>query len=231
MEVIMNDGIYVITGASDGLGKQLALSLIEDGKKVICLSRSQPDYEGVEWIQTDLTDEESINQASTKLNSKTDEISALVNNAGIMNLNGLGKLNYSDIRKSMDANVSGHILLTSKINNKLKHGGSVIVNVSSTVGLKGYANQEIYGATKWAVRGFSESLREDFKESLVRVVSFCPGGMNDNFHQKVTGEELLDPENWMDPKDVANLLKTILYLPKSMEVSEIVINRKKKVKP
>ena len=43
------------------------------------------------------------------------------------------------------------------------------------------------------------------------------------------GIPMLDPENWMDPKDVANLLKTILYLPKNMEVSEIVINRKKPV--
>lgn len=228
MELIMNNGIYVITGASDGLGKQLALSLIEDGKKVICLSRSQPDYEGVEWIQTDLTDEESINQASAKLNSGNRRVVALINNAGVMSAKKFNQPDFKDINRMMTSNISGHIYLTSKLGEKLIEDESDIVNVSSTVGTKGVKDQQPYTASKWAVRGFSESLREQFKDINLRVISFCTGGMNNDMGKKA-GLEMLDPENWMNPEDVANLLKTILYLPKNMEVSEIVINRKKPV--
>ena len=224
----MNNEVYIITGASDGLGKQLALSLIKDGKSVVCLSRSKPDYDGVEWIQTDLTDEESINNATTKLNSDKRRIAALVNNAGVMSANKFDQPDFKDTQNMMTINVSGHIYLTSKLGKKLLKDGSDIINTSSTVGTKGVKDQQGYTASKWAVRGFSESLREQFKDTNLRVISFCTGGMNNSMGQKV-GMPMLDPQNWMDPKDVAEFLKAILYLPKSMEVSEVVINRKKKI--
>ena len=228
MEVAMNDAIYVITGASDGLGEQLALSLIADGKTVVCLSRSKPSFNNVEWIETDLSSEESIDRASAKLNSDARRIAALVNNAGIMSVKKFNQPDFKDIVSMMNVNASGHIYLTSKLGNKLNSDCSDIVNVSSTVGLKGVRDQQAYTASKWAVRGFSASLKEQFQDTAVRVISFCTGGMRNDMGIKV-GIPMLDPENWMDPKDVANLLKTILYLPKNMEVSEIVINRKKPV--
>jgi 3-oxoacyl-[acyl-carrier protein] reductase len=222
----MSSGIYIITGASDGLGKQLALSLIKDGKTVICLSRSKPDYDGAEWIQTDLTDRSSLDSASLKLNSDSRQITALINNAGVMSAKKFDEPDLDDISNMMDVNVSGHIYLTSKIGNKLQSDEADVVNVSSTVGTKGVKDQQAYTASKWAVRGFSESLREQFKDTKLKVISFCTGGMNNSMGEKV-GIPMLDPENWMNPRDVAEFLKQILYLPKSMEVSEVIINRKK----
>lgn len=224
----MNNEIYIITGASDGLGKQLALSLIKDGKAVVCLSRSKPDYDGVEWIQTDLTDRKSLDDASAKLNYDKRKISALINNAGVMSAKKFDQPDLEDITNMMDVNISGHIYLTSKLGVKLNSDESDIVNISSTVGTKGVKDQQAYTASKWAVRGFSESLREQFKDTKLRVISFCPGGMNNSMGEKV-GIPMLDPQNWMNPKDVAEFLKAILYLPKSMEVSDVVINRKKKI--
>jgi NADP-dependent 3-hydroxy acid dehydrogenase YdfG len=58
------------------------------------------------------------------------------------------------------------------------------------------------------------------------VISFCVGGFNSDIAKKVTGQEIADPENWMNPEDIAKYMKQILDLPKSMEVSEVVINRK-----
>ncbi|HMS31864.1 MAG TPA: SDR family oxidoreductase [Candidatus Saccharibacteria bacterium] len=224
----MNNEIYIITGASDGLGKQLALSLIKDGKAVVCLSRSKPDYDGVEWIQTDLTDRKSLDDASAKLNYDKRKISALINNAGVMSAKKFDQPDLEDITNMMDVNISGHIYLTSKLGVKLNSDESDIVNISSTVGTKGVKDQQAYTASKWAVRGFSESLREQFKDTKLRVISFCTGGMNNSMGEKV-GIPMLDPQNWMNPKDVAEFLKAILYLPKSMEVSDVVINRKKKI--
>jgi NADP-dependent 3-hydroxy acid dehydrogenase YdfG len=99
------------------------------------------------------------------------------------------------------------------------------VNVSSTVGLKAYPEQAAYGASKWAMRGFSQNLQVELK-STNRVISFCVGGFKSDIAKKVTGKDLPDPENWMNPEDISIFMKQILDLPKSMEVSEIVINRK-----
>ena len=145
-----------------------------------------------------------------------------------MSVKKFNQPDFKDIVSMMNVNASGHIYLTSKLGNKLNSDCSDIVNVSSTVGLKGVRDQQAYTASKWAVRGCSASLKEQFQDTAVRVISFCTGGMRNDMGIKV-GIPMLDPENWMDPKDVANLLKTILYLPKNMEVSEIVINRKKPV--
>ncbi len=93
--------------------------------------------------------------------------------------------------------------------------------------MKAYVDQAVYGASKWAVRGFTKNLQEEFKGKPNRVISFCPGGFKTKLFEKATGID--NTENggeWMKPEDLALLLKQILDLPKNMEVSEIVINRK-----
>jgi NADP-dependent 3-hydroxy acid dehydrogenase YdfG len=95
------------------------------------------------------------------------------------------------------------------------------------VGFKGYTDQAAYGVSKWAMRGFSVNLQIELKDTACRVISFCPGGFVSRFFAKATGvENNLDPKEWMRAKDLALLMRSILYLPKNMEVSEIVINRK-----
>jgi short-subunit dehydrogenase len=223
----MSDKLYVITGASDGLGKQLALSLIKDGHCVICLSRSKPDYEGVEWIQTDLTDRKSLDDASAKLNSDKRKIAALINNAGVIRLEDFAKLSKQKLEHIIKLNVQAPIELASNMLDKLSLDGGDVVNVDSTAGHKGSGNSVSYTASKWAVRGFSESLRSLFSTRTNRVINFSPGGMDTELFSKDSGEDPDGIENWMNPKDVAEFLKQILYLPKNMEVSEVIINRKK----
>lgn len=99
------------------------------------------------------------------------------------------------------------------------------MNVSSTVGTKGCEGQAAYGASKWAMRGFSENLRVEFKGKKSRVISFCVGGMRTEMACKI-GKPMTDPENWMEPYAIAIFIKQILDLPKNAEVSEVLINRK-----
>ncbi len=98
--------------------------------------------------------------------------------------------------------------------------------MASTVGLKAYIEQAVYGASKWAMRGFSANLQLELKDTPCRVISFCVGGFNSNIAKKVTGQDIKDPENWMNPVDIAKYMKQTLDLPKNMEVSEVIINRK-----
>jgi 3-oxoacyl-[acyl-carrier protein] reductase len=110
---------------------------------------------------------------------------------------------------------------------RIKKDGADIVNVASTLGLKGYVDQAAYVSSKWAMRGFSANLQTELKDASCRVISFCPGGFKSKLFLTATGVDNTENSNeWMSPKDLARLMKTILDLPKNMEVSEIIVNRK-----
>ena len=81
-------------------------------------------------------------------------------------------------------------------------------------------------SSKWAVRGFSANLQVELKDTRCRVVSFCPGGFASKTFEKATGHKNPDFIFSMKAKDLAIFIKQILDLPKNMEVSEVVINRK-----
>jgi short-subunit dehydrogenase len=217
--------MIVITGASQGLGKELSKLYIGEGKKVIGLARSNCEA-GVEHIKTDLLNEQSINNAAKQILAADDPIEAIINCAGVYSEEALGQLTAAELERVFQTNVFAPMLLVAKLIGRIKTDGSDIVNVSSTVGTKAYSDQAAYGSSKWALRGFSYNLQLELKTFPCRVVSFCPGGFQSNLVKNFNGSEIADPENWMAADDVAKYLKQILELPKNMEVSEVTINRK-----
>lgn len=218
--------MVIITGASDGLGSELARVLVGQGQRVISLSR-QSAQNATSTITTDLTETASIEETAEQILADDEPITALVNCAGVLSFESLEGLSAQEVQRVFAVNVTGPMLLVSRLAERLRRDQSDIINVASTVGTKAYKDQAAYGSSKWAMRGFSQNLQVEFADSAVRVISFCVGGFRSNIAKKVTGQSLPDPENWMDPADVAVFMSNILALPKNMEVSEIIINRKK----
>lgn len=221
--------MIVITGASDGLGREVSKIFLKKGKRVIGLSRRECE-KGVEHINVDLSDETSINGAVDKINADQVSIEALINCAGVLSVEKIESLTISEIDKVLDVNIRAPLILTSGLMAKIKKDGADIVNVASTIGLKGYEDQAAYGASKWAIRGFSTNLQVELKNYPCRVISFCPGGFKSKLFEKATGVDDTDEGVWMDAGEVARLMVQTLELPKNMEVSEIVINRKQVTK-
>lgn len=217
--------MIVITGASDGLGLQLAKLYQQAGKRVVNISRRPSKYADVN-IELSLREGPQIQEAADRIAEMNDELEAIIHNAGVLSFQPLGQITEDEVKRLMSTNVKSQILLTSFLAERIKKDGTDIVCVSSTVGTKAYADQAVYGASKWAVRGFARNLQEEFKNSPNRVISFCPGGFKSDIAKKVTGKELDSPEDWMNPEDIALFIKQILELPKNIEVSEVVINRK-----
>lgn len=216
--------MIVITGASDGLGLQIAKAYNNLGERVINISRGSSLYAD-DNLSTDITNAADVDKAVKAVLAIDEPIEALINCAGVMSLEPLEKITASEVDRTFGVNVKGAMLLVSGLAERLKEDGTDIVNVASTVGLKAYPEQAAYGASKWAMRGFTQNLQVELKNSN-RVISFCVGGFKSDIAKKITGEDLPDPENWMNPEDIAEFMLQILQLPKSMEVSEIVINRK-----
>lgn len=217
--------MFVITGASGHLGGAVAQVLLAKGKKVVNLSRSDKS-KGAQFIAVDLTDPGSIEKAAEQVNKINEPLEALINCAGIFSAQPVNAMDGPQIEKTFATNIEGPMLLTSLLMDKIKKDQADIVNVASTVGTKAYADQAAYGASKWAVRGFSANLQVELKDTPCRVISFCPGGFESKLFEKATGVDNTASGKWMTAEDLAELIVKILELPKNMEVSEIIVNRK-----
>ena len=219
----------ILTGASDGLGKEFAKLCIENGINIIALCRTKPDYDCI-FLPMDLTSEESIVNGCNLIKEKHSKFDALINCAGVPGIEKINEISYACLENLMKINSLAPMFLTSQLMDLIKKNEADIINVGSTVGLKqGYESQLAYTTSKWALRGTSYNLQLELKNYNCRVIQFNTGGMNTRMHEKYTGKRIENPGEWMDPKDIANIMLYCLKLPKKVEISEIAINRKRTV--
>lgn len=214
----------IITGASDGLGKELAKICIQKDIEVICLSRHQPDYKCI-FIKTDLADDKSISDTVKEIKSKHSKFDALINCAGQISISAPDEISYEEIESLFKVNTLAPIFLASQLLHLIKENEADILNVGSTAGTKGKGSELIYGSSKWGLRGVSKSLQDELAKTKCRVTQFNPGGMKTKLFDKFSKGKV-DTSKFMSPEKVAELIFYILNLPKEMEVSEILINKK-----
>lgn len=219
--------MIIITGASDGLGKELAKLYQTQGTGVVNISRRECEFAKVN-ILADLTRVEDINRAAKQISEMSDKVIALINCIGVWGEESIEEMSEAETDILLQTNIKAPMLLISRLINRIKDDKSDVVNVISTASLKGNKDHMAYAASKWGERGFTEALRSELKDTESRVISFYPGGMKTKFFEKNLGEDITeDGTYWMEPADVAKCLKQLLDLPKNIEVSEITLNRKK----
>ena len=216
----------LLTGASDGLGKEFAKLCISKNINIVALCRTKPEYE-CDFIKVDLTDEKSMLDACDLIKQKYKKFDALINCAGVPGIQKINEITYSCLDNLMKINSVAPMFLTSQLIDLIKENEADIINVGSTIGLKqGYEDQLAYTTSKWALRGTSYNLQLELKKYNCRVIQLNVGGMNTRMHEKFTGNKIENPDEWMNPKDIADVMLYTLNLPKKVEISEITINRK-----
>ena len=214
----------ILTWASSGLGASLAEVFHDAGYEVIGLCRTRPaDF--INWIETDFLDDNSLESAIKEIKSSYSNFDVLVLSAGIMQLDPIGEINKWRAEDLLKINVLTPWYIVSELINLIKTNEADIVNVWSTVWFKAYESQAFYGASKWAVRWLDEYLRLELKKSKVRVIGFNPGWFKSEIVKRATWKQI-DLSPYMEPSELAKLLFQLIQLPKNMEVSEIIINRK-----
>lgn len=215
----------IVTGASEGLGFEIAKLMLDKGWEVLAVCRTKPELD-VLHCPTDLTKEKDLDNLISFVKEEFNDFEALVNCAGVLRVEKPSEVKYKSIDKLFKINVLAPIYLTSKLMNLIKKNKADVLNIGSTIGFKAYENQASYGASKWAVRGLNEYLQLEFKGKKCRAIGFNPGGFKSRLFEKATGEEVKDWDGWMEPSELAKVVVQTLELPKGMEVSEIIINRK-----
>ena len=229
----MNKPVAIITGASTGIGKVLAIELSEhykvylisrnnkklnDTKKIIEKNNNQ-----CEVITADLTKDSSYEKISKKISDKNN-IELLVNNAGVAIFSDISNTSLEDWDITMNTNLRSSFLMTKLIidNFKIKKNGKIVF-INSGAGMKPFKNSTAYVASKYALRGFASSLREELREDNIKVISIFPGSVD---------TPLWDNKNMdymrKDMMNVNDLCKTIIHsinAPNNCVVEEILIKR------
>ena len=217
----------IITGASDGLGLEIAKKAISRGDKVINISRSACSLDSVINIKCDLTDEENILFAINEIKEKYSKFDVLINNAAMVGMEPLGELSYAKAAKTMKLNTIAPMLLISGLYDLIIENEADIINVGATISSKpGQKDQLSYVTSKWALRGTSANVSMELSKTKSRMIYINLGGMNTNMHQKDYGLVIENPSEWMNPSDVADIILYTTTVPKNIEISEITINRK-----
>lgn len=181
--------VALITGASSGFGLLTAVALAKQGYQVAAtmrdpgkagdlleLARKEQVADAVLPLRLDVTDHESIRQAVEEVMARFRRIDLLVNNAGFAVGGYIEELSLEDWRQQMETNFFGVVVMTKAVLPQMRERGSgCIINVGSVSGRVGFPGYGPYAASKFAVEGYSESLRHEMSPYGVRVVLVEPG--------------------------------------------------------
>ncbi|MBT2637547.1 SDR family oxidoreductase [Bacillus sp. ISL-39] len=220
----------IVTGAGTGLGKELSLLLAKQGYHLILTGRTGEKLNVVKEqieksggsataIQLDLRNLEDIKEKALLI-SKKHEIFGLVNNAGLGYFGPFSEVSDTEIEEMFQTNVFGTINLTKAILPYLEqnHEG-LVLNIVSTAGLRGKKNEAVYCSSKFAVRGFTESLQKEYEGTGIRFVAAYMGGMNTPFWD--------DSEHVADPARLRSAAEVAEIIIENLNKDEIVIESKK----
>lgn len=218
--------MIVITGASDGLGKELTQLFVADQRAVMNVSRTA-NPEATYNVQADLSTDEGIVAATREILDMDEPLEVLINCAGVLSLEKLSELSAGELDRLYAVNMRAPILLTSRLIERITHDATDVVNINSTAGRWPYRGQVSYDASKWALRGFTEDLRLELAESDARVIGIYPDMFESDIAQKIPGKTVPKSKHpAMDAKELASIIKHTVDLPKNMQVTDLVIERK-----
>ncbi|AKU80073.1 SDR family oxidoreductase [Spiroplasma turonicum] len=233
------DKLIVITGASSGIGKELAIQLNKKGYKLLLLARRVNLIEdlGLDNCMCKSVDvknlkdfKNAIIEAESFFNLKVD---LLVNNAGIMPLDKIYNLDIETQHEMIDINIKGVLNGMNCVINDMKNRKTgTIINISSVAGRWTSENRAIYNGTKFAVHAISEQSRRELAQFNVRVLTIAPAIVDTNLLSTTKNKEVL--ENYIEIKKKYNngltsehVAKIIIYayeLPQEVSLKEIVLS-------
>lgn len=169
--------IILITGASRGLGRELGVELARRGHQVYGGARSRPEGEsGFVELELDVTDDASVAEAVARVVAAEGRLDVLVNNAGITHCGAVEEAPLAAARQVFETNYLGAVrLIQAALPIMRSQGRGLIVNIGSAAGQIGIPFQGHYAASKFALEGLSEALRDELSGFGIRVLLIEPG--------------------------------------------------------
>lgn len=219
--------LIVISGTSSGIGLAMAREMLGRGHSVLGLVKDaessplqHPDYR---QEQVDLAEPDELHERIREIAAALEQPPrALVNNAGVGRMANLEQLSLADIRLVLNTNFLSHVIITRALLPLLKRrrGGDIVFTGSESA-LRGGRQGSIYCASKFAIRGFAQSLREECAKSGVRVSIINPGAVRTPFFDELHFGPGEAEDNAIVPEDVAAALAMVIEARPGTVLDEI----------
>ncbi|MFG0669695.1 SDR family oxidoreductase [Pseudomonas sp. xss_1] len=234
--------VIVITGASSGIGAASAIKLASLGGKVVLAARNEEKLKALvaeirnaggeaSYYVTNVTDKTSLVGLVEFAIKQYGRIDSLVNNAGLMLFSDWKDVVVDDWEKMIDTNIKGYLYaIAAALPQMLEQGHGKIVNMSSVAGLHVGGSSGVYSATKFFIRGITESLRKEVGvNSGIQVSMISPGVIDTGWADKVSdakGKEAAKALNEIaiTPEQVADAVAYALDQPTNLTINDIVIH-------
>ena len=225
----------VVTGASRGIGKAIAISLAKEGAEVVINYSSSLEnahrvvseitsFGGKAYpLQADISNENSVNEFIKTVLDKNKTIDVLVNNAGITKDGLLMRMKTYDWQKVLDLNLSGVFYCTRAVSRQmLKQKKGRIINITSVVGLMGNPGQANYSAAKAGVIGLTLSSAKEFASRGITVNAVAPGFISTDMTKDLNSESILSAiplGKFGKPEDVAGAVRFLASDPSAAYIT------------
>jgi 3-oxoacyl-[acyl-carrier protein] reductase len=222
----MANKVAIVTGASRGIGKTIAKALFKNGHTVVACATSFSNKEQKNYMELhcDVTKKKDVKKVVDTVVKKFGRIDILVNNAGVMLYDGIIDIKEEDLDKMYNVNVKG-VLFFSKavipVMRKQKNG--YIFNMSSIRGVTGAPNKGAYAATKFAVRGITETIHKENEKYGIKTTAICPGLIYTESTKDIMKRYGLTKKNVVQKEDIIKTIFFLLDLSQKAVVREIII--------
>lgn len=239
----LKDKTVIITGSGSGLGEEIAYKVAQLRAKVALVARTEGELKTVknniikkggmaEYFICDIKELKQIKETVRKIIKRFKKIDILVNNAGVWTDEELEKNNPKRRKLAFETNALGNINFTYEVLPYLKKQNSgYIFNVISTAGVVESPSGnnvfwKTYGASKWAMTGFTKALIDELKETRIKVTSFHPGGFDSMLYEKA-GRVNPHNQSWMmRTQDIADIVIFILTRPDDVLIEKLIVTKK-----
>jgi uncharacterized protein len=219
----LSNKTIVITGASKGLGREIALQLCRQNPNLVLVARTKSLLEQVQKeiehlsgkepliIPCDISSEADIKHMADLITGRFKHIDALINNAAIGIHKNSSEMSGEEMRKQFEVNFFGQFYCVKAMLPLLKLSGSAyILNINSLVSKIAFADNSVYAATKSALARFSEGLHQELKGFNITVGSFFPGLMKTSFQDDRKDGNKFPPFMVVDPRKAAKKIEKMI---------------------
>jgi NADP-dependent 3-hydroxy acid dehydrogenase YdfG len=234
--------IALVTGASSGVGRSIALELAKQGANLALVGRRTELLKAVErechasrvqCFTVDLLQQSKIQQLQNEVMREFGGVDILIHSAGVFAMAPFADATLEDFDRQFQCNVRAPFALTQTFLPSLIERKGQIVFINSTAGLTAGAGVSQYAATKHALKAIADSLRDEVNAEGVRVLSVFLGRtaspMQAEIHQ-LEGKTY-DPDDLIQPEQVAQAVAHTLVVGKQAEITEIRIRPMRKPRP
>ena len=224
----------LITGATGGLGKEIAKEFAKNGCNLFLTGRNndklnslknelENDQIKIDFEDADLSDDSEIQKLIEKVKNTFVNIDILVNCAGVFPVKLLSDSTVEDFENCFSVNVKAAFVLCKEFSQGMisKKWGRII-NIASSSAYAGFKNTSIYCSSKHALLGLSRSLHSELKEHNVRTFCVSPGSIKTPMGKSVIGQNY---ETFLNPNEIAELIVRLVSFDNEMISQEIQLSR------